>query len=85
MKERTYLAVDLKSFFASVECVERGLDPLTILAPHCPPRCRMPVYPSVGLPPVAPTLIFVHPLQITEYMFVRFANSKIEKSMLQLN
>ena len=29
MKERTYLAIDLKSFFASVECVERGLDPLT--------------------------------------------------------
>lgn len=26
--ERTYLAVDLKSFYASVECVERGLDPL---------------------------------------------------------
>ena len=26
---RTYLAVDLKSFYASVECVERGLDPLT--------------------------------------------------------
>ena len=29
MSERTYLAVDLKSFYASVECVERGLDPLT--------------------------------------------------------
>ena len=29
MRERTYLAVDLKSFYASVECVERGLDPLT--------------------------------------------------------
>ena len=29
MGERTYLAVDLKSFYASVECVERGLDPLT--------------------------------------------------------
>ena len=28
-KNRTYLAVDLKSFYASVECVERGLDPLT--------------------------------------------------------
>ena len=28
MGERTYLAVDLKSFYASVECVERGLDPL---------------------------------------------------------
>ena len=29
MSERTYIAIDLKSFFASVECVERGLDPLT--------------------------------------------------------
>lgn len=27
--ERTYLCIDLKSFYASVECVERGLDPLT--------------------------------------------------------
>lgn len=26
--ERTYLAIDLKSFYASCECVERGLDPL---------------------------------------------------------
>ena len=26
---RSYLAIDLKSFYASVECVERGLDPLT--------------------------------------------------------
>lgn len=29
MRERTFIAIDLKSFFASVECVERGLDPLT--------------------------------------------------------
>lgn len=29
MKERTYLAIDLKSFYASVECVQRQLDPLT--------------------------------------------------------
>ena len=28
-KERSYIAIDLKSFYASVECVERGLDPLT--------------------------------------------------------
>ena len=28
MKERAYIAIDLKSFFASVECRERGLDPL---------------------------------------------------------
>ena len=25
----TYLAIDLKSFYASVECVDRHLDPLT--------------------------------------------------------
>ena len=29
MAEKTYLAIDLKSFYASVECVERGLNPLT--------------------------------------------------------
>lgn len=28
-RQRTYLAIDLKSFYASVECMERGLDPLT--------------------------------------------------------
>lgn len=28
-KNRTYIAIDLKSFYASVECVERGLNPLT--------------------------------------------------------
>lgn len=27
--EKTYIAIDLKSFYASVECKERGLDPLT--------------------------------------------------------
>lgn len=26
---KTYICIDLKSFYASVECVERGLDPLT--------------------------------------------------------
>ncbi len=28
-QKKQYLAIDLKSFYASVECVERGLDPLT--------------------------------------------------------
>lgn len=28
MQSRTYLAIDLKSFYASVECRERDLDPL---------------------------------------------------------
>ena len=27
--ERSYVCIDLKSFYASVECVERGLDPMT--------------------------------------------------------
>ena len=27
--ERVYIAIDLKSFYASVECVERESDPLT--------------------------------------------------------
>ena len=25
---RTYICIDLKSFYASVECVDRGLEPL---------------------------------------------------------
>ncbi len=29
MADKTYLAIDLKSFYASVECRERGLDPMT--------------------------------------------------------
>ena len=28
-KQKTYIAIDLKSFYASQECIERGLDPLT--------------------------------------------------------
>ena len=28
MMGRTYMAIDLKSFYASVECTECGLDPL---------------------------------------------------------
>ena len=27
--KRKYICIDLKSFYASVECVERGLDPMT--------------------------------------------------------
>ena len=29
MENKMYLAIDLKSFYASVECMERGLDPMT--------------------------------------------------------
>ena len=39
MEKRVYLCIDLKSFYASVECVERGLDPLrTNLAVADPDR-----------------------------------------------
>lgn len=29
MNDHTYIAIDLKSFYASVECIERNLDPMT--------------------------------------------------------
>ncbi len=29
MDKKTYFCIDLKSFYASVECIERGLDPMT--------------------------------------------------------
>lgn len=29
MKDRIYAAIDLKSFYASVECIDRGFDPIT--------------------------------------------------------
>lgn len=29
MESRAYIAIDLKSFYASVECIQRGLDPIT--------------------------------------------------------
>ena len=29
MADRSYIAIDLKSFYASVECIERALDPMT--------------------------------------------------------
>ncbi len=37
MREKVYLAIDLKSFYASVECADRGLDPLNtflVVADH---------------------------------------------------
>ncbi|MEE0203837.1 MAG: DNA methylase, partial [Oscillospiraceae bacterium] len=29
MQNRCYISIDLKSFYASVECMDRGLDPMT--------------------------------------------------------
>jgi DNA polymerase V len=29
MSGKTYIAIDLKSFYASVECIERGIDPMS--------------------------------------------------------
>lgn len=33
--QRTYIAIDLKSYYASVECMERGLDPMTTIPNFC--------------------------------------------------
>ena len=50
MKEETgtlhqYIAIDLKSFYASVECVERGLDPLdTCLVVADPSRTEKTIW-----------------------------------------
>ena len=35
-QDRIYAAIDLKSFYASVECVERGLDPAWPELTHLP-------------------------------------------------
>ena len=49
MPEKSYIAIDLKSFYASAECVSRRLDPLhTNLVVADPSRtektiCRVPV------------------------------------------
>ena len=29
MEQKQYTCIDLKSFYASVECIDRGLDPMT--------------------------------------------------------
>ena len=29
LSDKAYIAIDLKSFYASVECIQRGLDPMT--------------------------------------------------------
>ena len=47
--ERQYLCIDLKSFFASVECVERGLDPMkTNLVVADPERCETTICLAVS-------------------------------------
>lgn len=51
MKERIYLCIDLKSFYASVECVERGLDPLaTNLAVADPERSEKTICLAISPP-----------------------------------
>ena len=44
--ERTYLCIDLKTFYASVECIDRGLDPfLTKLVVADPTRGDTTAWP----------------------------------------
>lgn len=58
MQNKSYIAIDLKSFYASVECVERGLDPInTCLVVADPTRTQKticlavsPALKSFGVP-----------------------------------
>ena len=52
MKERTYIAIDLKSFYASVECRERGLDP----------RWTRTLLSQTKAVPIRPSALQLHPL-----------------------
>lgn len=48
-QERTYVCIDLKSFYASVECVARGLDPMeTKLVVADPTRSEMTICLAVS-------------------------------------
>ena len=48
-RERTYVCIDLKSFYASVECVRRGLDPMrTRLVVADPTRSEMTICLAVS-------------------------------------
>ena len=46
-QKETFLCIDLKSFYASVECVERGLDPFTT---NLLLQIRTDRYPPFALP-----------------------------------
>ena len=48
MQKKTYIAIDLKSFYASVECVERGKDPMTTcLVVADPSRTEKTIYSNI--------------------------------------
>ena len=48
-RERTYVCIDLKSFYASVECARRGLDPMTTrLVVADPTRSEMTICLAVS-------------------------------------
>ena len=49
-KDRTYVCIDLKSFYASVECRERGLDPMTTNLVVADPERSDKNYLSCGFP-----------------------------------
>ena len=54
----SYIAIALKSFYSSVECVERGLDPLSPQTSWWPTKAaRRKRYASL---PLAPNLNRVH-------------------------
>ena len=50
-EQHTYICIDLKTFYASVECVDRGLDPLTtclVVADESRGRTTIPCQKGTG-------------------------------------
>ena len=82
MNNKVYLCIDLKSFYASVECVERGLDPFKInLVVADPTRgggaitlAATPAIKKLGVPIVVESMKYQKvsnisaPLRMTLYM-----------------
>ena len=71
MKQRVYLCIDLKSFYASVECVERGLDPMTTnLVVADPERSAKTI--CLAITPAMKQLVF-----IIDAEFLRFPKESV--------
>ena len=69
----TYVCIDLKSFYASVECVDRGLDPFsTNLVVADPSRGKgalcLAISPAMKAPYPECSIISMYPLRFMAYI-----------------
>ena len=72
MEQHTYLVIDLKSFYASVECAERGLDPMTArLVVADPERTEKTI--CLAISPAMKALGIHNPVSYTHLIYSSFA------------